>query len=716
MMRYFFRFILFCLLLFYIPVSAQVNHLNYKEQNKFSANTVENLQLKINDSIRNLDVQKNNFNRILLPQGNPLPNNPANTYGLVFEKESAYEPEDHSYTDKIQLMSLTAKAQALQFRLLVNKAADDSTILIFENIQKGSDISDSSWALDYNVFKGPVDSNGASKDEIYILLYNVIYNGGLPPGNYYNLIKVNYRIADLPNVEDSVKSSFQITNTQASTSQGDPIDITPSRNEFKIYAKVPVVIPDYGLIFEKDTVYQLEDDLYSEEMQLIGLPATAQALQFRLLINKEPNDNTILTFHSIQKGDDISDPSWALTYNVIRGPLTSNGASVDEVLVLLYNLNYNNGLPPGDYYKLLKVKYRIADLPALEDSVKSSIKITNAEASTYLGNPINITPSRDDLTIIVRNRIGYYGDVNGDGCLDVLDIIMVVDHIIGRDSLDADEFDRADLAPWVHGNPSPNPDGVVNVQDLSLLQNIILSGFYPDGTPINGCTYTTLPKQNGGNDVKVTFYIYFEGITAYLKSDKAIRGAQIEFADVSNNPDGMFINTDLGHGYYEYVAKMLRILLYDRAGQKFIDAGDHMIADIPFEITRPEDITLEKLLIIDINRQALDINEIEIIYGTPPSIPLDYILYQNYPNPFNPTTTVRFSIPNKSLVTLKVYDVLGNEITTLIDEDKFRGIYNVTFNASNFSSGVYFYQLRAVDPSSSSGQSFIQTKKMMFVK
>ena len=58
-------------------------------------------------------------------------------------------------------------------------------------------------------------------------------------------------------------------------------------------------------------------------MQLIGLPAKLQAMQFRLLFNKEADDHTILTFQSIQKGDDISDPSWVLTYNVFRGPLTS---------------------------------------------------------------------------------------------------------------------------------------------------------------------------------------------------------------------------------------------------------------------------------------------------------------------------------------------------------------------------------------------------------
>jgi hypothetical protein len=685
--HYFFWFITLWLLLFSSSVSAQIDQFKNTEQSK-----------------------------IVLPQDDALPGNPTLAYGLVFEKEYVYEPEDSSYTDEIQLISLSEKVQALQFRLLVNKAADDSTILIFDDLRKGSDVIDSSWALDYNIFKGPVDSNGASKDEIYVLLYNVVQDGGLLPGNYYSLFEVDYKIVDLPNTKDSIKSSFKITNTQASTSEGNPIDISPSRDEFKIYAKVPVPIPDYGLIFEQDTVYRLEDDSYMDKMQLIGLPADLQAMQFRLLINKEIDDKTLLTFKSIKKGKDIIDPSWALNYNIFRGPITPNGASVDEVLVLLYNLNYNNGLPPGDYKELFEVEYRVADLPALWDSIKSSIKIANVEASTYQGNPINITPSRNDLTIIARNRIGYYGDVNGDGCLDVLDIIMIVDHIIGKDSLDEQEFDRADLAPWDYGSPSPSPDGVVNVQDLSLLQNIILSGFYPDGTPINGCSYSTIPKENGEDDVKLTLYVYKEGITAYLNSDVAIRGVQLEFSEVIDDPTGMVINTELGQGYYQLIAKMLRVLLYDRRGEKIIEAGEHMIADIPFRISRPEDILLERLLIIDVNRQELGLNEVEIIYESPDAVPLDYMLYQNYPNPFNPETKIQYSLPKKSIVTLKVYDVLGNEISTLVNEEKHRGTYNISFTGSNLSSGVYFYQIRAIDSATDSGESFVQTKKMMFVK
>ena len=96
--------------------------------------------------------------------------------------------------------------------------------------------------------------------------------------------------------------------------------------------------------------------------------------------------------------------------------------------------------------------------------------------------------------------------------------------------------------------------------------------------------------------------------------------------------------------------------------------------------------------------------------------PNNFSLEQNYPNPFNPLTHIRFRISDFGFVSLKVFDVLGNEIATLVNEEKPAGVYEVEFNAATLSSGIYFYQLRAGDPSTSSGQSFIQTKKMILIK
>ena len=634
--------------------------------------------------------------------------------GLVFEKAFAYRSEEDSTEDKIQLIGLTAKAQAIQFRIQVNKSVDDSTFLIINSLEKGTDLINPGWILDYNIIRGQTFPNGASKDEVIVLIYHINQDGGLDPGDYFNLIKVKYEVTEFEDLQDSVKSSFKITHAQASTSQGTPVDITPSRDEFKII--IPGIIPEFGLIFEEDTIYRWEDDSYTDKMKLVNLEFKAQALQFRLLVNNSADDNVILSFMNIEKGADLSDPSWILAYNVFRGPLTGNGASVDEILVLLWNLSLDNGLLPGDYNELLKVKYGVANLPALQDSVKSSIKISNAEASTFEGFPINVTPSRDELTVIVRNRIGLYGDVNGDGCLDILDIIMIVDHIVGRDSLEVEQFIRADIAPWITGHIEPDSDGLVNVQDLSLLQNIILLGEYPNGNSINNCSITDSSEFRGNNGSKITLYINENGITAYSNSDVDLRGVQIEFGNVSDDPESIIITTDLGQAYYLKVNELLRVLLYDRQGIKVINSGERLLADIPFRISNPESITVEKVILIDINRHRVmdDEIEIELIYGDPPFIPGDYILFQNYPNPFNPVTTIRYTIPDDCRILLKVYDVLGNEITTLVDEVKNRGIYSVNFGSAEISSGIYFYQLFAT--SVSSGKIFTETKKMVLIK
>jgi hypothetical protein len=91
-----------------------------------------------------------------------------------------------------------------------------------------------------------------------------------------------------------------------------------------------------------------------------------------------------------------------------------------------------------------------------------------------------------------------------------------------------------------------------------------------------------------------------------------------------------------------------------------------------------------------------------------PKVPKAFLLHQNYPNPFNPTTTIRFELPHASKVSLKVYNVLGQEAVTLIDEDKSAGVYEVRFNAVNLSSGMYVYRIHAGD--------FVATKALMLLK
>jgi hypothetical protein len=90
------------------------------------------------------------------------------------------------------------------------------------------------------------------------------------------------------------------------------------------------------------------------------------------------------------------------------------------------------------------------------------------------------------------------------------------------------------------------------------------------------------------------------------------------------------------------------------------------------------------------------------------TMPDKFRLHQNYPNPFNPTTTISFDLPEQSHVTLKVYNILGQEIATLINEVKQAGSYKETFDASSLSSGVYIYKLSA--------GTYTSSKKMILIK
>jgi hypothetical protein len=89
-------------------------------------------------------------------------------------------------------------------------------------------------------------------------------------------------------------------------------------------------------------------------------------------------------------------------------------------------------------------------------------------------------------------------------------------------------------------------------------------------------------------------------------------------------------------------------------------------------------------------------------------IPTEFVLYQNYPNPFNPNTKISWQFPVVSWQILKIYDILGNEVATLVNEYRNAGNYVVEFDASNLSSGIYFYKLQT--------GTFIQTKKMILLK
>ncbi|MBL8016320.1 MAG: T9SS type A sorting domain-containing protein, partial [Ignavibacteria bacterium] len=109
-----------------------------------------------------------------------------------------------------------------------------------------------------------------------------------------------------------------------------------------------------------------------------------------------------------------------------------------------------------------------------------------------------------------------------------------------------------------------------------------------------------------------------------------------------------------------------------------------------------------------VERYCLNIIYNAILAVNNNQVPVKFELGQNYPNPFNPVTNIRYSVPRQSLVKLVVYDILGREVKTLVNEMRTAGTYEAVFDASQFASGVYFYRMESGD--------FTDVKKLVILK
>ena len=155
-----------------------------------------------------------------------------------------------------------------------------------------------------------------------------------------------------------------------------------------------------------------------------------------------------------------------------------------------------------------------------------------------------------------------------------------------------------------------------------------------------------------------------------------------------------------------------------------VSANNWTNISIPLNVLDPNNLQFDKIIIEDIsgNRVIYDIGNLifksALITADQSSseYPNKIILDQNYPNPFNPSTVIQYEIPSDGFITLKIYDELGKEVETIVNRYESKGKYSIDFNAefgSSLSSGIYFYQLRTL---TSSGKSYILTKKMMLLK
>ncbi len=240
------------------------------------------------------------------------------------------------------------------------------------------------------------------------------------------------------------------------------------------------------------------------------------------------------------------------------------------------------------------------------------------------------------------------------------------------------------------------------------------------------CTYKTTPMS----DTTYEYWVYsnyrffsLSSLPQSLPSGGYLYDAKLDF-DKELGPNTKILLTDI-----EFAGK-----IYPSQYYRYLSLGMTSDTQRIFKIAAGIGILFESYVVtipwkkykyelIGFRNQGEFIGDSIYITSVPQFSPVDFKLSQNYPNPFNPTTTIEYSIKEPGvrsqkpeLVTLKVYDILGREVTTLVNEVQPPGNYEVSFDGTELSSGIYYYQIRTNDPSTGSGQSFVETRKMVLIK
>lgn len=228
--------------------------------------------------------------------------------------------------------------------------------------------------------------------------------------------------------------------------------------------------------------------------------------------------------------------------------------------------------------------------------------------------------------------------------------------------------------------------------------------------------FTSAATTAAGKDMKWFFdqWIYQSGWPVYSVqwySQKLLDGTYRTFINVKQIQKTKFQDNTLFRMPIELRISTLRSdTLVQFANDSLTQSYMVVLADKPLSLEfDPSNKILKQVNAI-----------IELPQGSP-EVPSTYSLYQNYPNPFNPSTTIQYELPKQSYVTLKIYDVFGQEVATLVSEVQREGRYSVQWDGRNksgvqVSSGIYFYQLKAADATPGSAQSFVQAKPMALIK
>ena len=337
--------------------------------------------------------------------------------------------------------------------------------------------------------------------------------------------------------------------------------------------------------------------------------------------------------------------------------------------------------------------------------VVPKILIVNGFDRSSTGNTYNFIRQHTDA---IKFNGGYFESATNDAIIDgtfQISDYNIADYILGEESTVDETFSSNEqilIKSFLNNGGKLFVSGSEIAWDLDykgssvdkdFIWNYLKTKYIADAPfGVAGVYYQAEPTNN----------LLFSGIPSFFFDDGTHGTINVKYPDVIKGINGgidflKYSDLDTTAGY--------AALLYSGNFPQAVQPGKIAFIGFPFETIYPQEIRYELM-----NRLFNFFDHVESTHQNYSEIPNQYSLDQNYPNPFNPSTIISYQLPKASNVTLKVFDVLGREVATLVDEYRNAGSYDVEFRIENLelSSGIYFYQLKAGD--------FVETKKMLLIK
>ncbi len=249
-------------------------------------------------------------------------------------------------------------------------------------------------------------------------------------------------------------------------------------------------------------------------------------------------------------------------------------------------------------------------------------------------------------------------------------------------------------------------NGVTNWQSQKIIMNVRTDSMFKHLGPYSSTPYSYLVTDTWKNQLPA-FTDTKDLLTTQLPILKTFALTTVDTSSFTSLPTWRVINT----GSNDFLKSDWPIpvdLSYSDADLQTAGLGGFPIGDLNWFPDKKVQWLAQRDAEYSYINTELNSGQIISAVQTENSLPVKFQLQQNYPNPFNPTTIIKYQIPVNSYVTLKVYDILGNLVKTLVDNYQAQGEYSINFNAGNLASGVYFYRLQAGN--------FTAAKKLLLLK